>query len=163
MEANPKHLNLYTADSWVKRKERGITKEFFGYVYSSVGEDGIDVYKISSYNVAFILNLKLDKLFPDFSKVSDFTVFKKDNDKFHMFMLDVVIGLIELSIKIEDGEFKYTVRPEIPRKEGGIAVDTKNGRNVFVVYKELFRYSIIEYLYDKNIEEYEIVHEHISH
>jgi hypothetical protein len=37
MEANPKHLNLYTADSWMKRKERGITKEYFGYIYSSVG------------------------------------------------------------------------------------------------------------------------------
>lgn len=80
-----------------------------------------------------------------------------------MFMLDIVIGLIELAIKIEDGEFLYKVRPEIPRKEGGIAVDTKNGRNVFVVYKELFRYSIIEYLYDKNIEGYEIVTEHYSY
>lgn len=80
-----------------------------------------------------------------------------------MFMLDIVIGLIELAIEIEDGEFLYTVRPEIPRKEGGIAVDTKNGRNVFVVYKELFRYSIIEYLYDKNIEGYEIANEHFSY
>lgn len=80
-----------------------------------------------------------------------------------MFMLDIVIGLIELAIKIEDGEFLYNVRPEIPRKEGGIAVATKNGRNVFVVYKELFRYSIIEYLYDKNIEGYEIANEHFSY
>jgi hypothetical protein len=44
MDANSKHLNLYTASTWVKRKERGLTKEFYGYIYSSVGRDGIDVY-----------------------------------------------------------------------------------------------------------------------
>ncbi|CAD8072788.1 unnamed protein product [Paramecium primaurelia] len=163
MDANSKHLILYTASSWKKRKERGLTKEYFGYVYSSVGREGIDVYRVSSYDVRFELTIDLIRLFPDFTKLSDFIVIKKDHDEFHMFMLDVVIGLIELAIEIDDGEFKYKVRPEIPRKEGGIAVDTKNGRNVFVVYKELFRYSIIEYLYDKNIEGYEIVNQHISY
>lgn len=74
MDANSKHLNLYTASTWVKRKERGLTKEFFGYIYSSVGRDGIDVYRVQSYSVRFELNIELSKLFPDFTKLSDFIV-----------------------------------------------------------------------------------------
>ena len=59
MDANSKHLILYTASSWKMRKERGLTKEYFGYVYSSVGRDGIDIYRVSSYDVRFELTIDL--------------------------------------------------------------------------------------------------------
>ncbi|CAD8103689.1 unnamed protein product [Paramecium primaurelia] len=123
---------LYNASS-------GLNKEYFGYVYSSVGIEGIDVDRVSSYDVRFEITIDLIRLFPDFTKLFHFIEIQNDNDEFQMFI------------------------PEIQRKEGVVAVDTKKCRNVFVVYKELFRYLIIEYLYDKNIEVYQIVTQHISY
>lgn len=80
MDANSKHLILYTASDWIKRIKRGITKEYYGYIYSIVGFEGVDVYRVGSYSVRFELNIDIHKLFPDMVLLADFCVIKLEHD-----------------------------------------------------------------------------------
>lgn len=37
-----------------QRKERGVTKEYDNYIFSCVGSEGLDIYKISGTELHFI-------------------------------------------------------------------------------------------------------------
>lgn len=47
MEAKSKTLDVYMATNWMPRKVRGLTKEMDGLVFSAVGSDGLDIYRIN--------------------------------------------------------------------------------------------------------------------
>lgn len=49
--------------------------------------------------------------------------------------------------------------PQVNPTKGGIAVDTKNGINVFVAYKQLHKYMVHEYWIDYAQKEWDLINE----
>lgn len=57
MEQNSKVLNVYTINNWIQRKDRGLSKEIDGYIFSAVGAEGMDIYQLVQLDVKLVLNI----------------------------------------------------------------------------------------------------------
>lgn len=57
MEQNSKVLNVYTINNWIQRKDRGLSKEVDGYIFSAVGAEGMDIYQLVQLDVKLVLNI----------------------------------------------------------------------------------------------------------
>lgn len=75
-----------------------------------------------------------------------------------MYLLDQSRGLIGIDI-LSYGPFieANLILDSISPRSGGIAVDSKNGKNVFVAYKEMHTNVIIEYVVNYELKEWGIV------
>lgn len=62
MENQSKSLEITSVQSWIKREVRGLTKEIDGYVFSSAGFEGLDLYQVTSGRLHFMKNIQLDDL-----------------------------------------------------------------------------------------------------
>ncbi|CAD8128009.1 unnamed protein product [Paramecium sonneborni] len=150
MESQATSLDVYQVTDWRKRGYRGLTKEIDGLVFSAVGRDGLDVYKIVQKDLRFIKNLKLRDFGLNSSiEIVDFAIIQhgKKVDYYSMFLLDRELGLLLIDIH-KDLYVNFGMRSWINYESGGISVDTRNGRNVFMAYQQMNHYFVLEYNVD---------------
>ncbi|CAK67675.1 unnamed protein product (macronuclear) [Paramecium tetraurelia] len=150
MESQTTSLDVYQVTDWRKRGYRGLTKEIDGLVFSAVGRDGLDVYKIVQKDLRFIKNLKLK----DFGlnstiEIVDFAIVKHGtaDGYYSMFLLDRECGLLLIDVH-RDQYVNFGLRSWINFQSGGISVDTRNGRNVFMAYQSMNHHYVLEYYVD---------------
>ncbi|CAD8070441.1 unnamed protein product [Paramecium primaurelia] len=150
MESQTTSLDVYQVTDWRKRGYRGLTKEIDGLVFSAVGRDGLDVYKIIQKDLRFIKNLKLKDFGLNSSiEIVDFAIVKhgKLDGYYSMFLLDRECGLLLIDIH-KDQYVNFGLRSWINFQSGGISVDTRNGRNVFMAYQSMNHHYVLEYNVD---------------
>ncbi|CAD8127226.1 unnamed protein product [Paramecium sonneborni] len=150
MESQTTQLDVYQVTDWRKRTYRGLTKEIDGLVFSAVGKDGLDVYKVVQKDLRYIKNLR----FKDFGlnssiEIVDFAVIKhgQNEGNYSMFLLDRECGLFLIDIQ-KDQYINFSLRSWINYQSGGISVDTRNGINVFMAYQSLNHHYVLEYNVD---------------
>ncbi|CAD8065923.1 unnamed protein product [Paramecium sonneborni] len=150
MEKNSHLLSIHLISNFIVREERGLTKEVEGYLFSAVGKAGLDIFKILDDSVQFEKNIS----FKDFDikahqlDLRDFAVLKIENAKYQLYLLDSKLGLILAYIYFNEEGVKFEKVMEIDPIPNGIAIDTKNGKNVFAAYQDDGVYFYIEYLVD---------------
>ncbi|CAD8102605.1 unnamed protein product [Paramecium sonneborni] len=122
------------------RKERGVTKEYDNYIFSCVGQDGLDIYKIIGNELHFIESISN-------TRFKDLAIIKIENI-IYLILLDQkqssisVYQMDMIKIKISHKlEYKFE---EI--KLEFIAIDNHKN-NIFVVYEQHHKYICIEYLF----------------
>ncbi|CAD8206239.1 unnamed protein product [Paramecium octaurelia] len=146
IESQGSSLSVYEVPSWKKRAFRGFTKEVDGLMFSAVGTDGLDVYKIVEKGLQFIQNIKI---FHEYQQINiiDFSIVKSDkiDGKYFFFILDKENGLFLCAIEQDKLEVKYEFNLWMDHLIGGISVDTRNGKNVFFGYQQKGLYYLREY------------------
>ncbi|CAD8108546.1 unnamed protein product [Paramecium primaurelia] len=146
IESQGSSLSVYEVPSWKKRIYRGYTKEIDGLIFSAVGLDGLDVYIIVEKGLQFIQNIKI---FHEYQQINiiDFSIITKSSiDRIYfVFILDKENGLFLSEIQYKEGIIQYEFKQWIEHQNGGISVDTKNGKNVFCGYQQQSKYYLIEY------------------
>ncbi|CAD8206156.1 unnamed protein product [Paramecium pentaurelia] len=146
IESQGSSLSVYEVPSWKKRIYRGYTKEIDGLIFSAVGIDGLDVYIIVEKGLQFIQNIKI---FHEYQQINiiDFSIITKSNNDgiYFVFILDKENGLFLCEIQQKEGIIQYEFKQWIEHQNGGISVDTKNGKNVFYGYQQQSKYYLIEY------------------
>ncbi|CAD8072740.1 unnamed protein product [Paramecium sonneborni] len=148
MEKNSHALLIHTIQNFKAREERGLTKEVEEYLFSAVGKAGLDIYKIVDDQVYFQSTIT----FLDFNinthqlDLRDFAVLKVEKDKYQLYLLDSKIGLILAYMYIKKDGLQFEKVLEIDPIPNGIAIDTKNGKNVFAAFEDDGIYFYIEYL-----------------
>ncbi|CAD8105119.1 unnamed protein product [Paramecium sonneborni] len=125
---------------WIPRQERWLTNIYGDFIYTAVGQDGIDIYHLK--NLTYYRSINHADIGYTQLCVKDFTIFQTT-----LYILDCSVGLIIAKMNIHENVIDFKVR-KIDVQEGGIAVDTKNGINIFVGYKWKLRYAIVEYVVD---------------
>ncbi|CAD8149144.1 unnamed protein product [Paramecium pentaurelia] len=150
MEKNEKTMNINQILNWVQREERGLTKEIDGYLFSAVGKEGMDIYEIKESDVIYKYTVTFEdfKLQKEQLELKDFAVFKVKDGQYQLYLLDAKQGLILAYMFINQQEFEFELVYNLESQKGGIAVDTKNGNNVFAAFEQNGIYYYIEYLVD---------------
>ncbi|CAD8079808.1 unnamed protein product [Paramecium primaurelia] len=159
MEQKANALEVYQITDWRKRVYRGLTKEIDGLVFSAVGLDGLDVYKIILKDLKFIKNLKLKDLGLNSQiEIVDFAIVKHGTTQkyYSIFLLDKQCGLLLVDVHL-DQYINFGLRSWISYQSGGISVDTRNGRNVFMAYQSMNHYYVLEYNVDLNNGNYFLI------
>ncbi|CAD8185889.1 unnamed protein product [Paramecium pentaurelia] len=159
MEQKANALEVYQITDWRKRLYRGLTKEIDGLVFSAVGQDGLDVYKIILKDLKFIKNLKLKDLGLNSQiEIVDFAIVKHGTTQkyYSIFLLDKQCGLLLVDVHL-DQYINFGLRSWISYQSGGISVDTRNGRNVFMAYQSMNHYYVLEYNVDLNDGNYFLI------
>ncbi|CAD8102607.1 unnamed protein product [Paramecium sonneborni] len=133
-------ISILEFDEWIPRQERWLTNIYGDFIYTAVGLNGIDIYHLS--NLTYYRTINHVDIGQSQLCVKDFTIFKTT-----LYILDCQIGLIIAKMNSYENVIDFKVR-KIDVQEGGIAVDTKNGINIFVGYKWRLRYAIVEYVVD---------------
>ncbi|CAD8124344.1 unnamed protein product [Paramecium sonneborni] len=147
IESQGSSLSVYDVPTWRNRIFRGFTKEIDGLIFSAVGKDGLDIYKIIEKGLEFIKNIKFLHQYEQIN-IIDFSIVKKSIiDKcYSLFILDKENGLFLGEIEWNLKEISYNFKFWIENVTGGISVDSKNGRNVFFGYQQQQQvYYLIEY------------------
>ncbi|CAD8050349.1 unnamed protein product [Paramecium primaurelia] len=150
MEKNEKTMNINQILNWVQREERGLTKEIDGYLFSAVGKEGMDIYEIKESDVIYKYTVTFEdfKLQKEQLELKDFAVFKVKDGQYQLYLLDAKQGLILAYMFINQQQFEFELVYNLESQKGGIAVDTKNGNNVFAAFEQNGIYYYIEYLVD---------------
>lgn len=78
MEINDEEVEVFHLGNWVSRLERGLTKEFDNFIFSAVGDDGIDIYRIAGDGVILIRNFNLYTFNLNEFNLKDFTLYQKN-------------------------------------------------------------------------------------
>ncbi|CAD8127225.1 unnamed protein product [Paramecium sonneborni] len=120
---------------WQKRVYRRLTKLIKivdkQFLLSAIGKDGLELYSVEGRNIIFIKQIQAYKDIVDFAEVNN-----------NVFILDSEQGLILCNVEPTN---LTTQIMKIDNMQGGIAVDSYNGINVFVAYKWV-RYAVVEYV-----------------
>ncbi|CAD8072790.1 unnamed protein product [Paramecium primaurelia] len=159
METNQNMLSIYQISTFIRREERGLTKEVEGYLISAVGKAGLDIYRILELQIEYLTNIS----FRDFDilthqlDVRDFAVIKINEGKYQLYLLDAKLGLILAYMYINQDSVRFEKVIDVDPIPNGIAVDTKNGKNVFVAYEDDGMYFYIEYFVDFTQKNYTII------
>ncbi|CAD8048031.1 unnamed protein product [Paramecium sonneborni] len=152
MENNFKSMIVSQIQNWVKREQRGLTKEIDGYLFSAVGKEGMDIYEITETEVFH----KQTVTFKDFNlknellDLKDFSIVKVKDGQYQLYLLDAKLGLILAYMFVNQVGFQFEIIIQVESQKGGIAVDTKNGKNLFAAYEVNGNYFYIEYLVNFN-------------
>ncbi|CAK90950.1 unnamed protein product (macronuclear) [Paramecium tetraurelia] len=164
MEKNEKTMHVNQISNWIQREERGLTKEIDGYVFSAVGKAGMDIYEIKESDVTFryTVTQKDLKLQRAQLELKDFAVFKVKDGQYQLYLLDAKKGLILAYMYINSSEFKFELVMSLEEQRGGIAVDTKNGQNIFAAFEQNGIYFYIEYLVNFSQKIFSIITKQVS-
>ncbi|CAK56089.1 unnamed protein product (macronuclear) [Paramecium tetraurelia] len=148
MEKNDKTMYIDQISNWIQREERGLTKEIDGYLFSAVGRAGMDIYEIRENDVIYKYTVTLQdfKLQKEQLELKDFAIVKVKDGQYQLYLLDVKQGLILAYMFINQQGFQFELVIDVQSQKGGIAVDTKNGKNVFAAFEQNGIYFYIEYL-----------------
>ncbi|CAD8043391.1 unnamed protein product [Paramecium primaurelia] len=159
MEKNEKSMYINQISNWIQREERGLTKEIDGYLFSAVGRAGMDIYEIQESDVIYKQTITFSdfKLKKEQLELKDFAVFKVKDGQYQLYLLDVKQGLILAYMFINQQGFQFEIVINVESQKGGIAVDTKNGKNVFAAFEQNGIYFYIEYLVNFNEKSYSII------
>ncbi|CAD8074153.1 unnamed protein product [Paramecium primaurelia] len=133
-------LSIIEFAEWIPRQERWLTNIYGDFIYTAVSLNGIDIYHLN--NLTYYRTINHVDIGQSQLCVKDFTIFKTT-----LYILDCYMGLIIAKMNSYENVIDFKVR-KIDVQEGGIAVDTKNGINIFVGYKWKLRYAIVEYVVD---------------
>ncbi|CAK84626.1 unnamed protein product (macronuclear) [Paramecium tetraurelia] len=123
-----------------QRNERGVTKEYDNYIFSCVGENGLDVYKITGNELHYVDQIS-DTRFKDLAILKiDHLIYlillDEDQSCISVYQMDVVI--IKISLKLQ---YKFpTIQQEF------VAIDNYKN-NIFVVYEYHHKYICVEYYF----------------
>ncbi|CAD8173922.1 unnamed protein product [Paramecium octaurelia] len=159
METNQNTLSIYQISTFISRDERGLTKEVEGYLFSAVGKAGLDIYQIQDLSVVYqttisfkdldIVNHQLD--------LKDFAILKVEEGKYQLYLLDAKLGLVLAYMYINQDTLSFERVIEVEPIPNGIAVDTKNGKNVFAAFEDNGLHFYIEYFVDFTQRSYSII------
>ncbi|CAK67674.1 unnamed protein product (macronuclear) [Paramecium tetraurelia] len=120
---------------WQQRAYRRLTKliriQNKQFLLSAIGEEGLELYSVEGRNITFIKQFQTYKNIVDFAEVNN-----------NVYILDSEQGLIWCYVESANLTTQIT---KIDNMQGGIAVDSYNGVNVFVAYKWV-RYAVVEYI-----------------
>lgn len=97
---------------------------------------------------------------PGTLNVVDFAFLHISGSSYQLFLLDSKLGVLCAQIELANQSVKFLKRIE-PLKpfQGGIAIDSRNGKNVFVGYKMHNRYFVREYIIDLKLGTWQLVKE----
>ncbi|CAD8191584.1 unnamed protein product [Paramecium pentaurelia] len=140
MEQKAAKLQIRDLSEIKHRKERGVTKEYDNYIFSCVGQDGLDLYKIIGNELHFIDQIGN-------TRFKDLAILKIDNtiylilldeqqQSISVYQMDIV--KIKISLKLQN-KFQ-SINLEF------IAIDNYKN-NIFVVYQYHHKYICVEYLF----------------
>ncbi|CAD8102194.1 unnamed protein product [Paramecium sonneborni] len=133
-------ISIVEFSEWISRQERWLTNIYGDFIYTAVGLNGIDIYYLS--NLTYYRTINHEDIGQNQLCVKDFSIFNST-----LYILDCYHGLIIVKMDSYENVIDFKVR-KIDVQEGGIAIDTKNGINIFVGYKWRLRYAIVEYVVD---------------
>ncbi|CAD8070440.1 unnamed protein product [Paramecium primaurelia] len=136
METLSKRSVIYReVKDWQSRTYRRLTKlikiQNKQFLLSAIGEDGLELYSVEGRNITFTKQFQAYKNIVDFAEVNN-----------NVYILDSEQGLIWCYV--ESANLTTQIK-KIDNMQGGIAVDSYNGINVFVAYKWV-RYAVVEYI-----------------
>ncbi|CAD8169840.1 unnamed protein product [Paramecium octaurelia] len=140
MEQKAQKLQIRDLIEIKQRKERGVTKEYENYIFSCVGQDGLDLYKIIGNELHFIDQISN-------TRFKDLAILKIDNT-IYLVLLDEqqqsisVYQMDAVRIKIS---LKLQHKLQLSNLEF-IAIDNYKS-NIFVVYEYHHKYICVEYLF----------------
>ncbi|CAK79621.1 unnamed protein product (macronuclear) [Paramecium tetraurelia] len=159
METNQNKLSIYQVSTFISRDERGLTKEVEGYLFSAVGKAGLDIYKIQELLVLYqtTITFKDLNIFNHQLDLKDFAILKVDEGKYQFYLLDAKLGLVLAYMYINQDTLSFERVIEVEPIPNGIAVDTKNGQNVFAAFEDNGIHFYIEYYVDFTKRSYSII------
>ncbi|CAD8179216.1 unnamed protein product [Paramecium octaurelia] len=123
-----------------QRNERGVTKEYDNYIFSCVGDNGLDVYKIIGNELHYVDQISNTR-FKDLAILKiDHLIYlillDEDQSCISVYQMDVVI--IKISLQLQ---YKFpTIQKEF------VAIDNYKN-NIFVVYQYHHKYICVEYYF----------------
>ncbi|CAD8102196.1 unnamed protein product [Paramecium sonneborni] len=140
MEQKAQKLQIRDLTEIKYRKERGVTKEYENYIFSCVGQDGLDIYKIIGNELHFIESISNTR-FKDLAiiKVQNIIyliLLDQKESSISIYQMDVIKIRISLKFQQKFDEIKLEF----------IAIDNYQN-NIFVVYKYHHKYICVEYLF----------------
>ncbi|CAD8173009.1 unnamed protein product [Paramecium pentaurelia] len=140
MEQKVAKLQIRDLSEIKQRKERGVTKEYDNYIFSCVGQDGLDLYKIIGNELHFIDQISntrfKDLAILKINHIIYLILLDEEQSCISVYQMDVVI--IKISLKLQ---FKFqTIKHEF------IAIDNYKS-NIFVVYQYHHKYICVEYYF----------------
>ncbi|CAD8150927.1 unnamed protein product [Paramecium pentaurelia] len=150
VKTKEQNLEVINVGDWVKRSNRGLTKSIDEFIFTCVGEYGIDIYQQASESLRFIANLDKINLKLEQFNLKDFTLIKLNDFNYKCYFLDLNGDVYIIEIQIIKYELKFKLLTLIYSKGQGISIDTKNGINLFVAYQFSHIYYVVEYYISVN-------------
>ncbi|CAD8051411.1 unnamed protein product [Paramecium primaurelia] len=150
VKTKEQNLEVINVGDWVKRSNRGLTKSIDDFIFTCVGEYGIDIYQQASDSLRFIANLDKINLKLEQFNLKDFTLIKLNDFDYKCYFLDLNGDVYIIEIQIIKYELKFQLLTLIYSKGQGISIDTKNGINLFVAYQFSHIYYVVEYYISVN-------------
>ncbi|CAD8149729.1 unnamed protein product [Paramecium octaurelia] len=159
METNQNMLSIYQVSTFIRREERGLTKEVEGHLFSAVGKAGLDIYRILEESVEYRTTITFKDLgiFTHELELTDFAVIRIEEKRYQLYLLDAKLGLVLAYMSINQDDIKFERVIDVEPIPNGIAVDTKNGKNVFAAFEDNGIHFYIEYFVNFADKSYSII------
>ncbi|CAD8108578.1 unnamed protein product [Paramecium primaurelia] len=135
--------------NWQSRQTRYYSEIIDFYLFSAIGQDGLEIYFINQEYQSYNLNNQsIGLLAVDFR---DFSIQKIKDSNYIIYILCKINGVIVIDLTISNEQiYSKLILKNVGPKNDGIALTINNNAFVFVAYKSKNQYYVIQF----NIEIY---------